>query len=129
MVTGPASWAERPRPNRITRLAIESSHIALSKLPLQHIRRRSFRAERGLAHIAHVVDMKVNEFAEGPEARNSRLTRYLAAVDLTFSIFAQSRADVATLAADLNAPRARREFVKWPFSCALRVHSDTEFVD
>ncbi|WP_292167331.1 hypothetical protein [Mesorhizobium sp.] len=116
-------------------LAIESNHVALSELPLQHIKRRSLGAERRLAHIAHIVDMKVNEFAEGLEARNSRLARCLAAVDLTFSICcpesrivaSQERlADVAALAADLDAPGARREFCeKWPFfvcaPCALGV--------
>lgn len=52
-------------------LTVESRHVAFSKLPLKHLERRGFGAERGLAHIAHVVGMKVNKLAEGLEARDT----------------------------------------------------------
>jgi hypothetical protein len=38
-------------------------------MSLEHIRGRGLGAARGLAHIAHVVDMKVDKFAEGFKAR------------------------------------------------------------
>jgi hypothetical protein len=44
--------------------AIEGGDAALPQVPLQHIEGCSLGAERGLAHIAHVVDMKVDELAE-----------------------------------------------------------------
>lgn len=40
-------------------------------------------AARGLAYVAHVVDMKVGEFAEGSETRNERL----AEASLPFSVY------------------------------------------
>ncbi|MFD2057984.1 hypothetical protein ACFSQT_34370 [Mesorhizobium calcicola] len=44
--------------------AIKRRDAALPKMPLQHIEGCSLGAERGLAYIAHVVDMKVDELAE-----------------------------------------------------------------
>ena len=89
--------------------AIESRHIALSKFPLQHGECRGLGAERGLAYIAHVVDMKVDEFAEGFQARHTGLGRCLATIDLALGfgcpapcvVAAQEGlADVATFATD-----------------------------
>ncbi|WP_245275997.1 hypothetical protein [Mesorhizobium sp. LSJC255A00] len=42
-------------------------------MPLEHIEGRGLGAARGLAYIAHVVDMKVYQFAEGFEARYAGL--------------------------------------------------------
>lgn len=45
--------------------AIKSCDTALPKMPLEHIEDcGGLGAARGLAYIAHVVDMKVDEFAE-----------------------------------------------------------------
>ncbi|MER9938598.1 hypothetical protein [Mesorhizobium sp. M0088] len=49
--------------------AIESRDVALAEMSLEHSKGRGLGAARGLAYIAHVVDMKVDEFAEGFQAR------------------------------------------------------------
>jgi len=48
----------------------------------EHIEGHGLGAARGLAYIAHVVDMKVDEFAEGFQARYTGLCRRLTAIDL-----------------------------------------------
>jgi hypothetical protein len=45
--------------------AIESRDVALAEMSLEHSEGRGLGAARGLAYIAHVVDMEVDEFAEG----------------------------------------------------------------
>jgi hypothetical protein len=45
--------------------AVECRNVAFAKMPLQQIEGCGLGAARGLAYIAHVVDMKVDEFAEG----------------------------------------------------------------
>ena len=42
-------------------------------MPLEHIEGRGLGAARGLAYIAHVVDMEADELAEGPKARYADL--------------------------------------------------------
>lgn len=97
--------------------AIQSSDVALAKMPFEHIEGRGLGAARGLAYIAHVVDMKVNEVAEGFQARYAGLGRRLAAIDLALGfgcpapcvVSAQEGlADVATFATDLDTPGAGR---------------------
>ncbi|MER8948503.1 hypothetical protein [Mesorhizobium sp. M0809] len=72
----------------------------------------------GLAYIAHVVDMKVDEFAESFQARYTGLSRRLTAIDLALGfgrpapcvVSAQEGlADVATFATDLDTPGTGRE--------------------
>ncbi|MER8461845.1 hypothetical protein [Mesorhizobium sp. M1396] len=43
--------------------------VALPQMSLEHIEGCGLGAARGLAYIAHVVDMKVDEFAEDFQAR------------------------------------------------------------
>ncbi|MBD3844453.1 hypothetical protein IED13_01985 [Bosea sp. SSUT16] len=43
-------------------LAIEGRHIALSELPLQQFKCGRLGSQRSLADVAHVVDMKIDEF-------------------------------------------------------------------
>ncbi|MET0575455.1 MAG: hypothetical protein ABWZ83_06290 [Mesorhizobium sp.] len=78
-------------------------------MPLQHFEGCGLGAARGLAYIAHVVDMKVDEFAERFQARYTGLGRRLTAIDLAFGfgcpapcvVSAQEGlADVATFATD-----------------------------
>jgi hypothetical protein len=99
--------------------AIESRDIALPQMSLEHIEGCGLGAAMGLAYIAHVVDMKVDEFAESFQARYTGLCRRLTAIDLAFGfgrpapcvVSAQkSLADVATLATDLDTPGTGREF-------------------
>lgn len=113
---------------------IESRDVALPQMSLKHIEGGGLGAARGLAYIAHVVDMKVNKFAEGFQARYTGLGRRLAAINLALGfgrpapcvVSAQEGlADVATFATDLDAPGTGRElgvsghfFVCAP--CALR---------
>ncbi len=94
-------------------LAIESRHIALAKMSSQHVECRGLGAERGLAYIAHVVDMKVDEFAEALEARYAGLCRRLTTIDLALGVGCpascvvsakEGLADVATFATDLDTP-------------------------
>lgn len=94
--------------------AIESRDVAFPQVSLEHIESGGLGAARGLAYIAHVVDMEVDEFAESFEARYTGLGRSLATVDLAFGfgrpspcvVSAQERlADVATFATNLHAPR------------------------
>lgn len=82
-------------------------------MPSEHIEGRGLGAARGLAYIAHVVDMKVYQFAEGFEARYAGLGRRLTSIDLALGfggptpgvVSAQEGlADVATFATDLDAP-------------------------
>ncbi|ESZ56379.1 hypothetical protein X728_27620 [Mesorhizobium sp. L103C120A0] len=82
-------------------------------MPLEHIEGRGLGAARGLAYIAHVVDMKVYQFAEGFEARYAGLGRRLTSIDLALGFggptpgvvsVQEGLADVATLATDLDAP-------------------------
>ncbi len=89
-------------------------------MPLEHIEGRGLGAARGLAYIAHVVDMKVDEFAESFHARYTGLGRRLTAIDLALGfgrpaprvVSAQEGlADVATFATDLDTPGSGREFV------------------
>ncbi|WP_210243733.1 hypothetical protein [Mesorhizobium sp. B1-1-5] len=52
-------------------------------MSLQHSKGRGLGAARGLAYIAHVVDMDVvDELAEGLKARNAGLGRRLSAIYL-----------------------------------------------
>jgi hypothetical protein len=44
--------------------AINGCDVALPQMSLEHIEGRGLGAARGLAYIAHVVDMKVDEFAD-----------------------------------------------------------------
>ena len=100
-------------------------------MSLQYRQGRGLGAARGLAYIAHVVDMKVDEFAEGFQARRTGLGRRLTAIDLALGVGCpascvvsaqEGLADIATFTTDLDAPRAGREFcVGGHFSCALRV--------
>ena len=53
-------------------------------MSLQYRQGCGLGAARGLAYIAHVVDMEVDEFAESFKARYTGLGRCLAAVDLAF---------------------------------------------
>jgi hypothetical protein len=46
-------------------LTVERHHVALAELPLQHLESCCFGAQRSLADVAHVVDMKVDEVSEG----------------------------------------------------------------
>ncbi|CAH2407280.1 hypothetical protein MES5069_550240 [Mesorhizobium escarrei] len=114
--------------------AIESRDVALSQMSLKLIEGCGLGAARGLAYIAHVVDMKVNEFAEGFQARYTGLSRRLTAIDLALGLgrpvpcvvsAQECLADIATFATDLDAPGTGRElcvgghfFVCAP--CALR---------
>ena len=59
--------------------AIESRDVALPQMSLEHIEGCGLGAARGLAYIAHVVDMKVDEFAESFQARDTGLGRRLTA--------------------------------------------------
>ena len=96
-------------------------------MPLQHFEGCGLGAARGLAYIAHVVDMKVDEFAEGLQTRCTGLGRRLDRLDARHRspsvVSAQERlAGVATFATHLDTPGAGREFcVGGHFSCALRV--------
>jgi hypothetical protein len=106
-------------------LAIESRHIARAKMSSQHVECRGLGAERGLAYIAHVVDMKVDEFAEGLQARYTGLGRRLTAIDLALRVGCpascvvseqEGLADLATFATDLGHVRNRtRVLCRWPF--------------
>ena len=49
--------------------AIESRDLAFAQVSFEHIEGGGLRAARGLAYIAHVVDMEVDEFAESFKAR------------------------------------------------------------
>ncbi|MDQ0471028.1 hypothetical protein [Labrys wisconsinensis] len=51
-------------------LPIERGQVTRSEFALQVLERRGLRAERGLADLAHVRDMKVDEFTERREARD-----------------------------------------------------------
>jgi len=51
-------------------------------MSLEHSGGRGLGAARGLAYIAHVVDMEVDEFAECFQARYTGLGRRLTAIDL-----------------------------------------------
>ncbi|MER8469408.1 hypothetical protein NKH23_08160 [Mesorhizobium sp. M1328] len=62
--------------------AIESRDVALPQMSLEHIEGCGLGAARGLAYIAQVVDMKVDEFAESFQARYTGLSRRLTAIDL-----------------------------------------------
>ncbi|WP_292121574.1 hypothetical protein, partial [Mesorhizobium sp.] len=64
--------------------AIESRDVAFPQVSLEHIEGGGLGAARGLAYIADVADMEVDEFAESFKARYTRLGRCLAAVDLAF---------------------------------------------
>lgn len=77
-------------------------------------------AARGLAYIAHVVDMKVYQFAEGLQARYTGLCRRLATIDLPFGISCPTScvvsaqegfADVASFATDLTRQEPDGSFV------------------
>ncbi|WP_027028997.1 hypothetical protein [Mesorhizobium loti] len=57
---------------------------------MEHIEGRGLGAARGLAYIAHVVDMKVDEFAEGLQARCTGLGRRLTAIDLALGVGCRS---------------------------------------
>ncbi|MGX5803586.1 hypothetical protein ACWGS9_20395 [Bradyrhizobium sp. Arg314] len=81
--------------------------------------RRTNAAKHGLAYAAHVVDMKVDKFAEGFQARYTGLGRRLTAIDLALGFGCpapcvvpakEGPADVATFATDLDTPGAGREF-------------------
>lgn len=94
--------------------AIESRDVAFPQVSFKHLEGGGLGAARGLAYIAHVVDMEVDEFAKSFEARYTGLGRCLAAVDLAFGfgrpspcvVPTQERlADVATFATNLHAPR------------------------
>ncbi|MDX8460082.1 hypothetical protein [Mesorhizobium humile] len=95
--------------------AIERCEVALPQVSLKHIEGRSLGAARGLAYIAHVVDMEVDKFAEGFKARYAGLGRRLTPIDLALGfgcpapcvVSAQEGlADVATLATNLDTPGA-----------------------
>lgn len=95
--------------------AIESRDTALPEMPLEHIEGCGLGAARGLAYIAHVVDMKVDEFAERFQARYTGLCRRLTTIDLALGIGCpascvisaqEGLAGVAPFAADLDTPRA-----------------------
>lgn len=60
---------EQVKATMITRPFAHSMVAALVVMPLEHIEGCGLGAARGLAYIAHVVDMKVDEFAEGLRAR------------------------------------------------------------
>ncbi|ESY64374.1 hypothetical protein X743_31390 [Mesorhizobium sp. LNHC252B00] len=62
--------------------AIQGCDVALPQMSSEHIEGCGLGAARGLAYIAHVVDMKVDEFAEGFQARYTGLCRRLTAIDL-----------------------------------------------
>ncbi len=110
--------------------AIESREVALPQMSLEHIEGRGLGAARGLAYIAHVVDMKVDEFTESFQAGYTGLGRRLTTIDLALGfgcpapcvVSAQEGlADVATLATDLDTPGTGREFCVGGhfFVCAL----------
>ncbi|WP_245429945.1 hypothetical protein [Mesorhizobium sp. WSM3859] len=93
--------------------AIQVRDATLPELPFQHTEGRGLGAARGLAYIAHVVDMKLYEFAESFPARYAGLGRRLTAIDLALGfgrpapcvVSAQERlADIATFATDLDTP-------------------------
>lgn len=69
--------------------AIESRDVALPQMSLEHIEGCGLGAARGLAYIAQVVDMKVDEFAESFQARYTGLSRLLTAIDLALVSVAQ----------------------------------------
>ena len=71
-------------------LAIEGRHIALAELPLQQFQRGGLGAQRSLADVAHVVDMKVNEFPECCQPRDARLVRSLATINLALGLGASA---------------------------------------
>lgn len=82
-------------------------------MSLEHTEGCGLGAARGLAYIAHVVDMEVYKFAEVLQARCAGLGRRLTAIDLALGfgcpapcvVSAQEGlADVAALATDLDAP-------------------------
>ena len=58
---------------------------------LEHIEGRCLGAARGLAYIAHVVDMKVDEFADGFQARYTGLGWRFTAIDLALGLRASGR--------------------------------------
>ncbi|ESY62408.1 hypothetical protein X742_33135 [Mesorhizobium sp. LNHC232B00] len=100
--------------------AIEGRDVALPQMSLEHIEDCGLRAARGLAYIAHVADMKVDELAEGFQARYTGLGRRLTAIDLALGfgcpascvVSAQEGlADVATFATDLDTPGPDESFV------------------
>ena len=66
--------------------AIKSRDFAIPQMPLEHIEGCGLGAARGLAYIAHVVDMKVDEFAESFQARYTGLGWRLTAIDLTLGL-------------------------------------------
>ncbi|MGX5847786.1 hypothetical protein ACWGTO_12010 [Mesorhizobium sp. PL10] len=66
--------------------AIEGGDAARPKTPLQHIEGCGLGPARGLAYIAHVVDMKVDEFAERFQARHTGLGRRLTTIDLALGV-------------------------------------------
>src|SRR5437764_166031 len=66
--------------------AIKGCDVALAQVFLEHIEGCGLGAARGLAYIAHVVDMKVDEFAEGFQARCARLGRRFTTVDLALGV-------------------------------------------
>lgn len=117
-------------------LAVERPHIAFAKLPLQHLEDCGLGAQRSLADVAHVVDMKVDEVPECFQARDARLVRSLATINLALGLCGpdsriipaqKGLAHVASLASDLGAPGPGGELREGGhFSCALRVHPAVE---
>src|ERR1700722_8135271 len=51
-----------------------------------HIEGCGLGAERGLAYIAHVVDMKVDQLAESLQSRYTGFARHLAKIDLALGV-------------------------------------------
>ncbi|MBZ9847757.1 hypothetical protein LB565_07125 [Mesorhizobium sp. CA14] len=87
---GSAPAAELSEP-----FAIERCDAALAKMSPDHIEGRGLGAARGLAYIAHVVDMEVDELAEGLKTRYAGLRRRLATIDLALG-FGRPAACVVT---------------------------------
>lgn len=92
---------------------IESGDVTLPEMFLKHGEGRGLGAARGLAYIAHVVDMKLYEFAESFQARYTGLGRRLTAIDLALGFgrpaacvvsSQEGLADVPTFATDLHTP-------------------------
>ena len=69
MSIGPLRGANTAKLNEV--LPIKRVHVELPKFPLQHEQRCSLGAERGLAHLSHIVDMKINEVTEGFQTVNT----------------------------------------------------------
>lgn len=96
-------------------LAIHLHELQLTESALQHLQGGVLGAAGRATNFLHVVDVKIDEFAEGADACDPRGERRLATIDLALRVERpalgvfmadESLADGPALATDLGAPAA-----------------------